>query len=133
MECAKKCTWIFCNIFCIYCFLFKDSSKDPIFSNLLCLRNVINNVSDVSELEPIVFLAPFLDVIRSPETTGPVTGLALTAADKFLAYGLLQVNSAGAPTYGPGSLHSVAIAAEEIADAVTQTRFMGTDRSSDEI
>jgi len=40
-------------------------------------------------LDVNVFLGPFLEVIRSEETTGPMTGVALSAVNKFLSYGLL--------------------------------------------
>ena len=35
------------------------------------------------------FLGPFLDVIRSEDTTGPITGIALSSVNKFLSYGLV--------------------------------------------
>ena len=46
-------------------------------------------VSDLEELAPNEFLSPFLEVIRSEDTTGPITGLALTSINKFLSYGLI--------------------------------------------
>lgn len=46
-------------------------------------------LSDLDEVTPNEFLTPFLAVIRSEETTGPITGLALTSVDKFLSYGLI--------------------------------------------
>jgi len=49
---------------------------------------------DLDEVTPNEFLAPFLAVIRSEETTGPITGLALTSVNKFLSYGLI-----GEPLY----------------------------------
>ena len=30
------------------------------------------------------YLTPFMEVIRSPETSGPITGVALTAVSRFL-------------------------------------------------
>lgn len=90
----------------------------------------------LNEIEPLVYLTPFLEVIRSEDTTGPITGLALTAVDKFLSYGLLELpdpNYSDVPTSGPGSRRSVAMAAEAIADSGTQARFVGTERSSDEV
>lgn len=36
-----------------------------------------------------MFLRPFLEVIRSEDTTGPITGLALTSVNKFLSYALI--------------------------------------------
>ena len=62
-------------------------------------------------LEPNVFLSPFLDVIRSEVVTGPVTGLALDAVHKMLAYELLH----------PG-MKDIASAVENLADAVTHAR-----------
>lgn len=44
---------------------------------------------DLDEIEPNAFLGPFLEVIRSEDTTGPITGLALTSVNKFLSYGLV--------------------------------------------
>ncbi len=78
--------------------------------------------TDLEEIEPLTFLSPFLAVIRSEETTGPITGLALTAVDKFLSYGLLDANE-----------ECTAPAIEAIAEAVTHARFVGTDPSSDEV
>lgn len=45
--------------------------------------------AELSEIEPNAFLGPFLEVIRSEDTTGPITGLALTSVNKFLSYGLV--------------------------------------------
>ena len=59
-----------------------------------------------------MFLTPFLDVIRSEVVTGPVTGLALDAMQKFLSYELLHVETTGA-----------ANAVENIADVVTHARL----------
>jgi hypothetical protein len=53
--------------------------------------------TDLSEVDVNTFLGPFLDVIRSEDTTGPITGVALTSVNKFLSYGLigksLRINS----------------------------------------
>lgn len=44
---------------------------------------------DLQEVDVIAILGPFLDVIRSEDTTGPITGFALSAVNKFLCYGLI--------------------------------------------
>ena len=67
---------------------------------------------DLFDLDPNLFLSPFLDVIRSEVVTGPVTGLALTAVNKFLAYGLLNERQ-----------ENIAAAVENLADAVTHARY----------
>ena len=46
-------------------------------------------VSDLQEIDSLTFLTPFLDIIRSDETSGPITCLALNAVNKFLSYGLI--------------------------------------------
>ncbi|XP_053291728.1 Golgi-specific brefeldin A-resistance guanine nucleotide exchange factor 1 isoform X7 [Pleuronectes platessa] len=77
---------------------------------------------ELSDIEPNIFLRPFLEVVRSEDTTGPITGLALTSVNKFLSYGLLDANHEAA-----------AEAIENMADAVTHARFVGTDPASDEV
>lgn len=52
--------------------------------------------SDLADVEPNVFLRPFLEVVRSEDTTGPITGLALTSVNKFLSYGLLGKSASSA-------------------------------------
>ncbi|CAG0901854.1 unnamed protein product [Darwinula stevensoni] len=101
---------------------YQDSSPEGILKDFADLKDVMNHVMNFSDLDPNTYLAPFLDVIRSEEITGPVTGLALSAVNKFLSYGLIDEKS---PTAAP--------AVEAIADAVTHARFVGTDNASDEV
>ena len=49
--------------------------------------------TDLSEIDVNTFLGPFLDVIRSEDTTGPITGVALSSVNKFLSYGLIGMCS----------------------------------------
>ncbi|NXK72402.1 GBF1 factor, partial [Amazona guildingii] len=79
-------------------------------------------LTELSEIEPNVFLRPFLEVIRSEDTTGPITGLALTSVNKFLSYALIDPSHEG-----------TAEGMENMADAVTHARFVGTDHASDEV
>lgn len=53
------------------------------------LKSILIKIEDLRLIEPNVFLGPFLDVIRSEETTGPITSLALSSVNKFLSYGLI--------------------------------------------
>ncbi|KAI5108102.1 Golgi-specific brefeldin A-resistance guanine nucleotide exchange factor 1 isoform X1, partial [Silurus meridionalis] len=99
-----------------------DEEQDPLLSSFSQLKETLNIVKDLSEVEPNVFLRPFLEVVRSEDTTGPITGLALTSVNKFLSYGLIDANHEGA-----------AEGIENMADAVTHARFVGTDPASDEV
>lgn len=47
-------------------------------------------VSVLADMNPDAFLSPFLDVIRSDQTNGPVTAQALSSVAKFLSYGLID-------------------------------------------
>lgn len=55
------------------------------------LKEIINDITDLRMRDPLTFLEPFLKVIRSEETTGPVTSLALAAVNKFLSYGIIGI------------------------------------------
>ncbi|XP_026211206.1 Golgi-specific brefeldin A-resistance guanine nucleotide exchange factor 1 isoform X1 [Anabas testudineus] len=99
-----------------------DEEQDPLLNTFGHLKEVLNNIKELSDVEPNVFLRPFLEVVRSEDTTGPITGLALTSVNKFLSYGLIDANHEAA-----------AEAIENMADAVTHARFVGTDPASDEV
>lgn len=68
---------------------YQDDNIDTLMKSFQNLKEQLNHVDDLRLIEPNVYLAPFLDVIRSEETTGPVTSLALAAINKFLSYGLI--------------------------------------------
>ncbi|KAM6203747.1 Golgi-specific brefeldin A-resistance guanine nucleotide exchange factor 1 isoform 2-T2 [Sarcoramphus papa] len=99
-----------------------DEERDPLLHSFSLLKEVLNNITELSEIEPNVFLRPFLEVIRSEDTTGPITGLALTSVNKFLSYALIDASHEG-----------TAEGMENMADAVTHARFVGTDHASDEV
>ncbi|XP_076292687.1 sec7 domain-containing protein garz [Lasioglossum baleicum] len=98
----------------------QDEDQDNLVKGLSNLKEALNEAKDLSQLEPGVFLAPFLEIIRSEETTGPVTSLALSAVNKIISYGLID----------PEHL-AVAQCVEAVADAVTHARFVGTDATGD--
>lgn len=100
----------------------QDEEQDPLLHGFAQLKDQLVTVSDLSEIDVNTFLGPFLDVIRSEDTTGPITGIALSSVNKFLSYGLVDPSS-----------ESAASGIENLADAVTHARFVGTDPSSDEV
>ncbi|VDO34070.1 unnamed protein product [Brugia timori] len=96
---------------------------DPLLRNFADLRDVFNSVNDLSDMNPDTYLSPFLDVIRSDQTNGPVTAQALSSVAKFLSYGLIDSSSIKASN-----------AVENIADAVTHAKFIGSaDSGRDEV
>lgn len=72
--------------------IFKDDDQGTLIKGLFTLKEGLNETKDLSYLEPNVFLAPFLEIIRSEETTGPVTSLALSAVNKMISYGLIGIH-----------------------------------------
>ncbi|XP_026046561.1 Golgi-specific brefeldin A-resistance guanine nucleotide exchange factor 1 isoform X2 [Astatotilapia calliptera] len=99
-----------------------DEEQDPLLNSFGNLKDILNTIKELSDVEPNIFLRPFLEVVRSEDTTGPITGLALTSVNKFLSHGLIDA-----------SHEAAAEAIENMADAVTHARFVGTDPASDEV
>lgn len=67
-------------------------------------------------------LQPFLAVVRSGDTTGPITAIALSSIDKFLTYSLVHADSP-----------SLALAMAQVSGAGTHCRFEASDSVSDEV
>ena len=65
------------------------SSTKFCISTAAFLQQNMGTFSDLSELDANIYLGPFLEVIRSEDTAGPITGVALSSVNKFLCYGLI--------------------------------------------
>lgn len=100
----------------------QDANTESLIKEFLTLKRALAQAQDFAGLDTLEFLMPFLDVIRSEDVTGHVTGLALAAVHKFLSYDLISASAAGAGA-----------AVEGLADAVTHARFVGSDPGSDEV
>ncbi|WKY01718.1 hypothetical protein Q1695_015600 [Nippostrongylus brasiliensis] len=95
---------------------------EPLLRNFADLKEVLNEVADLGDMNPLTYLSPFLDVIKAQNTNGPITEAALSSVAKFLSYGLIDANSIKA-----------ANAVESVAYAVVHTKFIGGKSSgSDE-
>lgn len=100
--------------------------------------NTFGLILDIQDIDSLTFLSPFLDIIRSEETSGPLTCLALNAINKFLSYGLIgrESNSLilSSIFFRIDTLHeSAASTIDKVANAVTHTRFVGTNPNDDEV
>ncbi|CAF3574167.1 unnamed protein product [Rotaria sordida] len=96
--------------------------ESPEINSFQKLKTILNSVADIQDIDSLTFLTPFLDVIRSDETSGPITCLALNAVNKFLSYGLIDTLD-----------ESAASTIDKVANAVTHTRFVGTNPNDDEV
>ena len=77
---------------------------------------------DVKNLDALLLLSPFLDVVRSGDTSGPITATALSSVDKFIAYNLVHRHSP-----------NLAQAMTAVAGAGTHCKFEASDSVSDEV
>lgn len=72
-----------------YNFSLQYDNSDSLSKSFNELKEAVHQIEDLKLITPEIFLAPFLEAIRSEETTGPITSIALSAVNKFLSYGLI--------------------------------------------
>ncbi|KAG0227252.1 GDP/GTP exchange factor for ARF [Mortierella sp. GBA43] len=76
----------------------------------------------VKDMDAVALLDPFLQVIKSGDTNGPITGAALSSVEKFFLYGIVDKDS-------PNIAHAM----QRLAAAATHCKFVASDSVSDEI
>ncbi|CAG8495510.1 3078_t:CDS:10 [Funneliformis caledonium] len=96
-------------------------NETPLMSGFTSLRVQLFNMSEESGIDAVTLLDPFLDVIKSGDTNGPITAAALGSVEKFLTYGILNMNSANLP-----------VAMSMLSSAATHCKFEASDSVSDE-
>lgn len=77
---------------------------------------------DVHSLPLSTLLSPFLAIIRSPLSTGPITSAALTALHNFFLCGLFYPTAISLPS-----------ALAELSSALSSCKFEASDSSGDEV
>ncbi|KNC98965.1 uncharacterized protein SPPG_05921 [Spizellomyces punctatus DAOM BR117] len=95
--------------------------ENPLLQGFARLRARLMLLNELRDLDPSHLLEPFLEVIRSGDTTGPITGAALSSVEKFITYRVLDPNHPGLPSAMAALTHSV-----------TRCKFEATDAVSDE-
>lgn len=85
-------------------------------------RNIFSWHQPWNEINPSLYLTPFLDVIRSDETGAPITSVALSAVYKILSLEVFDTKTA-----------HISEAMHEMVEAVTSCRFEVTDPASEEV
>ncbi|KNZ64264.1 hypothetical protein VP01_104g12 [Puccinia sorghi] len=96
--------------------------RGGLMAGFASLIMVLRECQDLSQLDALTLLSPFLAVVRSNETNGPITALALSSIDKFLTYSFVHPHSS-----------SLSLAMSQISAAGTHCRFEASDSISDEI
>lgn len=67
----------------------QEGQQDPLIRGLHKIQATLNLTAELRNLDVMVFLQPFCDIIQSDDTTGPITGMAIASLDRFLSYGLI--------------------------------------------
>ncbi|BGP52381.1 GDP/GTP exchange factor for ARF [Rhodotorula kratochvilovae] len=86
------------------------------------LKMRLRDLDDTGSLDAVALLHPFLEVVRSPETSGPITATALSSIDKFITYSILSPSSP-----------NLALAMSQLSSAGTHCKFEASDSVSDEV
>lgn len=103
-----------------------DNKENPLVAGLKSLHESLVNVRDLSDLDTVDWLKPFLDIIVTPETSGPITGGALGSISKFLLYEFVRPEKRGGGVRADEG-------ANRIAFIVCRCRFEATDTDGDEV
>ncbi|KAI8975006.1 hypothetical protein BDB01DRAFT_728565 [Pilobolus umbonatus] len=85
-------------------------------------ENSILRLLDIRELDAVALLNPFLEVLRTRNTTGPIAGTVLNSLEKFLHYGIIGLQNP-----------RICLAMNSLASAATHCKFEASDAASDEL
>lgn len=100
-----------------------DQLEHSLIQSLKALRKqVFMWQQQWNNINPVLYLQPFLDVIRSDETGAPITSVALSSVYKILTLDVLDLNTA-----------NIEDAMHLVVDAITSCRFEVTDPASEEV
>ncbi|KAG9071043.1 GDP/GTP exchange factor for ARF [Linnemannia hyalina] len=98
------------------------NQESPLMVGFNELRSRLATTTSAKDMDAVALLEPFLQVIQSGDTNGPITGAALTSVEKFLMYKIINKDS-------PNVSHAM----QRLAVAATHCKFEASDSVSDEI
>jgi brefeldin A-resistance guanine nucleotide exchange factor 1 len=73
--------------------------ESPLLQGFKKLMVTLGGSKDLRQMDTVIYVEPFLEVIRSEETSGPITGVALSSMHKFM-HGFIRMDSPNAPRFG---------------------------------
>ncbi|PSC74405.1 ARF guanine-nucleotide exchange factor GNOM isoform B [Micractinium conductrix] len=100
-----------------------DEVEDPLLEEFKELRRKLFVWPSWDDVHPLEYLTPFIETVKSPETNGPITVVALTSLHRIITRSIIGASSGGA---------AAAEAIQAVADGVTQCKFESTYAASDE-
>lgn len=100
----------------------EDTARDdPLIEAFARLRVAVSQLDSLESFDMYQLFVPFIEVIRSPSTTGPITAMAITAVNKLFDYGIVSTKSVNLQ-------HAVC----QLSIAITHCRFDATDQADDD-
>ncbi|GLD99766.1 hypothetical protein PINS_up008494 [Pythium insidiosum] len=97
------------------------ATQSPLMRAFKQLHLELQSVTDLSDVDTVTYLLPFVMVIESEKTSGFITGAAISSLNKLLLYGLIHSDSLRAD-----------VAINRLAVCVSRCRFEETHRADDE-
>lgn len=86
------------------------------------LRHTITKLSDWPTIDPLIYLGPFLKLIKASDVSGPITGTAALAIQRILRSDFFSSRTT-----------SAAEAINQIVEDATMCKFESTNNAQDEI
>ncbi|KAG5439555.1 hypothetical protein PCANB_002131 [Pneumocystis canis] len=104
----------------------KNEFKSVIKENTLLykfsqLKSNLIHCTDISSVDTVILLNPFIYIIETPSIAASIKSLALSSLIKFFSYGIININSLG-----------LSIAIKQLLSVITRCRFETNDLSHDE-
>lgn len=96
--------------------------ENPLVKSFRRLNEYLEGMFDLNEVDCVMYIAPFHQVIVSDQASGPLTSAALSSLSKFVLYGFLKPKY---PRVGEG----IGL----IAACIENCKFEETDWESDEV
>ncbi|KAI0273816.1 hypothetical protein BC834DRAFT_855713 [Gloeopeniophorella convolvens] len=100
----------------------QGSQEEDLMSGFEELKRELRNIEDITSIPLANIISPFLAIIRSSLSTGPITSAALAALHSCFVCGLFL-----------GDSPSVDAALAELGSAVSHCKFEASDSSGDEV
>ncbi|ORX34283.1 putative golgi-specific brefeldin a-resistance guanine nucleotide exchange factor 1 [Kockovaella imperatae] len=108
-----------------------DNQEGDLMDGFVELRRNMSGVKDITSINPLDVVTPFLSLIRSPLTSGPITSLALTSLNSLITSILPLFFDAPPSTITPST--SLQICLAYITSTLSQCRFPSSSPQSDEL
>ncbi|OBA14432.1 uncharacterized protein OGAPODRAFT_42654, partial [Ogataea polymorpha] len=100
----------------------KIKEDDHFISGFIELRSMLSELKTIDDIDMLTLLQPFLLLIKSPITSGYITGIAVSSLSKFIKYGIVNENC-------PNIFQCLG----QIISALSHCRFEGSDQTQDDI